>query len=274
MRHEYYSYNKEQLLSAPKIPMEVLEDKPTVFQLIAREMADEIKAHNDAGRTTVFICPVGPIGQYPYFVEIVNRERISLKNCWFINMDEYLGEDMQWIPMDHPLSFRGFMQRTVYSQIDPELNVPEDHRVFPDPNNVTYIPQLIEQLGGVDVCFGGIGINGHLAFNEADPTLTCEEFKELRTRVLPITKETRTANAIGDFGGALEDMPTHCVTIGFHEIYNARKIRLGIFRDWHRAVARRAAYGEMTADFPVSILADHPDALIRMTEFVANLPED
>nr|WP_325303536.1 glucosamine-6-phosphate isomerase [uncultured Dysosmobacter sp.] len=274
MRHEYYSYNKEQLLSAPKIPMEVLEDKPAVFQLIAREMADEIKAHNDAGKTTVFICPVGPIGQYPYFVEIVNRERISLKNCWFINMDEYLGEDMQWIPMDHPLSFRGFMQRTVYSQIDPELNVPEDHRVFPDPNNVTYIPQLIEQLGGVDVCFGGIGINGHLAFNEADPTLTCEEFKELRTRVLPITKETRTANAIGDFGGALEDMPTHCVTIGFHEIYNARKIRLGIFRDWHRAVARRAAYGEMTADFPVSILADHPDALIRMTEFVANLPED
>ena len=274
MRHEYYSYNKEQLLSAPKIPMEVLEDKPAVFQLIAREMADEIKAHNDAGRTTVFICPVGPIGQYPYFVEIVNRERISLKNCWFINMDEYLGEDMQWVPMDHPLSFRGFMQRTVYSQIDPELNVPEDHRVFPDPNNVTYIPQLIEQLGGVDVCFGGIGINGHLAFNEADPTLTCEEFKELRTRVLPITKETRTANAIGDFGGALEDMPTHCVTIGFHEIYNARKIRLGIFRDWHRAVARRAGYGEMTADFPVSILADHPDALIRMTEFVANLPED
>lgn len=274
MRHEYYSYNKEQLLSAPKIPMEVLEDKPAVFQLIAREMADEIKAHNDAGRPTVFICPVGPIGQYPYFVEIVNRERISLKNCWFINMDEYLGEDMQWIPMDHPLSFRGFMQRTVYSQIDPELNVPEDHRVFPDPNNVTYIPQLIEHLGGVDVCFGGIGINGHLAFNEADPTLTCEEFKELRTRVLPITKETRTANAIGDFGGALEDMPTHCVTIGFHEIYNARKIRLGIFRDWHRAVARRAAYGEMTADFPVSILADHPDALIRMTEFVANLPED
>ena len=81
MRHEYYSYNKEQLLSAPKIPMEVLEDKPAVFQLIAREMADEIKAHNDAGRTTVFICPVGPIGQYPYFVEIVNRERISRKTA-------------------------------------------------------------------------------------------------------------------------------------------------------------------------------------------------
>ena len=273
MRHEYYSYNKEQLLSAPKIPMEVLADKPTVFAKIAREMADSIKENNAAGKTTVFICPVGPVGQYPYFVDMVNAERISLKNCWFINMDEYLGDDMKWISTDHPLSFRGFMERTVYSRIDPELNVPEDHRVFPDPDHLDYIPALIEQLGGVDICFGGIGINGHLAFNEADPSLSCEEFKQLKTRVLPISKETRAANAIGDFGGALEDMPTHCVTIGFHEIFHARKIRLGIFRDWHRAVARRAGYGEMTADFPVSILAEHPDALIRMTEFVAELAE-
>lgn len=273
MRHAYYDYTKEQLLSAPKIPMEVMADKPTVFQAIAREMADTIKAKNTAGETTVFICPVGPIGQYPYFVDIVNSERISLKNCWFINMDEYLGDDMQWIPMDHPLSFRGFMEHTVYSKIDPELNVPEDHRVFPDPNNVEYIPALIEKLGGVDVCFGGIGINGHLAFNEADPKLTCEEFKQLKTRVLPISPETRTANAIGDFGGRLEDMPTHCVTIGFNEIYKSRKIRLGIFRDWHRAVARRVGYGEMTTDFPVSMLADHPDVLLRMTEFVAALED-
>lgn len=273
MHHDYYDYTKEQLLSSPKIPMEVMEDKPTVFKAIAREMADEIKMRNEKGEKTVFICPVGPIGQYPYFVDIVNTERISLKNCWFINMDEYLDDDKQWIPMEHPLSFRGFMNRTVYTKIDPELNVPEDHRVFPDPNNITYIPELIEKLGGVDVCFGGIGINGHLAFNEADASLTTEEFKQLKTRVLPITRETRTANAIGDYGGRLEDMPSWCVTIGFNEIFNARKIRLGIFRDWHRAVARRAGYGEKTADFPVSILAEHPDALIRMSEFVANLDD-
>lgn len=271
MRHEYYSYNREQLLSSPRIPLEVYPDKPQVFQVIAREMADEIKAGNQAGKSTVFICPVGPVGQYPYFVDIVNSENISLKNCWFINMDEYLGEDMQWIPMDHPLSFRGFMERTVYSKIKPELNLPEERRIFPDPKDLGRIPALIEELGGVDVCFGGIGINGHLAFNEAEPNLSIEEFKALKTRVLPISRETRAANAIGDFGGALEDMPTHCVTIGFNEIFSARKIRLGIFRDWHRAVARRAAYGETTADFPVSILAEHPDALIRMTEFVAEL---
>ena len=91
--------------------------------------------------------------------------------------------------------------------------------------------------------------------------------------MLPISPETRAANAIGDFGGRLEDMPRWCVTIGFSEIYHSRKIRLGIFRDWHRAVARRCGYGEMTAGFPVSMLAEHPDALIRMTEFVANLDD-
>lgn len=271
MRHEYYSYNKEELLKAPKIPLEVWEDKPQVFEKMAREMADIIKQHNEKGEKTVFICPVGPIGQYPYFVDMVNNENISLKNCWFINMDEYLDDDKNWIDINHPLSFRGFMNRTVYTKIRPELVVPKEQRVFPDPTDVERIPKLIEELGGVDVCFGGIGINGHLAFNEADPTLTTEEFKALKTRVLPITKETRTANAIGDFGGALEDMPKYCITIGFNEIFNARKIRLGIFRDWHRAVARRAAYGEKTADFPVSIIAEHPDALIRMTEYVANL---
>ena len=271
MYHEYYDYDKAQLLSAPKIPMEVMADKPAVFQAIAREMADFIQQQNAAGKTTVFICPVGPIGQYPYFVQIVNAENISLKNCWFFNMDEYLGDDMQWIDKSHPLSFRGFMDRTVYTQIRPELNVPPEQRVFPDPNNLDYIPTMLEKLGGVDICFGGIGINGHLAFNEADASLTCEQFKQLKTRVLPVSPETRAANAIGDFGGRLEDMPTHCVTIGFHEIYTARKIRLGVFRDWHRAVVRRAGYGEMTAGFPVSLLADHPDALIRMTEYVAAL---
>lgn len=273
MRHEYYSYTQEQLLAAPQIPMCVMEDKPTVFRTMAREMADEIITGNRLGKATVFICPVGPVGQYPYFVEMVNTERINLKNCWFINMDEYLDDDMQWISPDHPLSFRGFMERAVYSKIDPELNLPAGHRVFPDPNNLENISTLIEHLGGVDICFGGIGINGHLAFNEADPALTPEQFRQLPTRVLPISRETRTANAIGDFGGALEDMPTHCVTIGFRDIFGARKIRLGVFRDWHRAVVRRAGYGEVSAEFPVSILAEHPDALIRMPRSVASLAE-
>ena len=270
MDHEYYSHTKDRLLLDPKIPLEVLADGPAVFEVMAREMADFIKMRNAQGLTTVFILPVGPVGQYPRFVEIVNREGISLKNCWFFNMDEYLDDNKQWISRDHPLSFRGFMDRVVYSKICPELNVPQQQRIFPDPNDPGRISGLIEGLGGVDICFGGIGINGHLAFNEPEPELSCEAYRALQTRVLAISPETRTANAIGDFGGRLEDMPEWCVTIGFSQIIHARKIRLGVFRDWHRAVVRRAAHGEMTPAFPVSLIAGHPDALIRMTEFVAS----
>ena len=272
MRHAYYSYSKEELVSNnPKLPVIVMEDNAAVFRSMAEEMTEEIKMHNEKGEKTVFICPVGPVGQYPFFVEMVNKERISLKNVWFINMDEYLDDEKKWIEETHPLSFRGFMNREVYGKIDEELLMPEEQRVFPDPENLDYIPNLIEKLGGVDICFGGIGINGHVAFNEADPSMSPEEFLAQKTRVLEITKETRTANAIGDFGGALEDMPHYCVTIGIYEIAHARKIRLGCFRNWHRAVVRRAAYGEATADFPVSFLTGHNDINLKITEFVAAL---
>ena len=274
MKHEYYYYNKEQFLKNPKLPVEVLADNEAVFRAIAAEMAEEIRRKNGLGEKTVFICPVGPVGQYPYFVEIVNREKISLKNVWFLNMDEYLTEEKEWIDESHPLSFRGFMNRTVYGKIDPELVMPEEQRIFPDPRNPGYMAETIERLGGVDICFGGIGINGHLAFNEADDSLSAEEFKALHTRVLEISRETRTANAIGDLNGAIDDMPKFCVTIGMNEIYNAKKVRLGCFRDWHRSVVRHAAYGEVSAHFPATLLQEHPDALLRVTEFVAKLPEE
>ena len=273
MRHEYYTYNKEQLMASPKMPLFCMADNDSVFRQMAEQMADEIEANNGAGRRTVFICPVGPVGQYPYFVDMVNQKGISLKNVWFINMDEYLDEDRQWVPMDHPLSFRGFMERVVYSKIRPELVMPENQRIFPDPCHTERVPELIEELGGVDIAFGGIGINGHVAFNEADPQMTKEEFLAQKTRVLAISPETRAANAIGDFGGALEDMPKYCVTVGIYEIAHARKIRLGCFRNWHRAVVRRAGYGEETADFPVSLLRDHQDITLTFTEYVARLED-
>ena len=188
-------------------------------------------------------------------------------------MDEYLDDEKCWVPEDHPLSFRGFMNRTVYDRIRPELVMPKEQRVFPDPFDTERVPKLIEELGGVDIAFGGIGINGHVAFNEADASLTNEGFLAQKTRVLAITPETRTANAIGDFNGALEDMPHYCVTIGIYEIAHARKIRLGCFRNWHRAVVRRAAYGEPSSDFPVSLLQSHPDLTLTFTDYVAALSD-
>lgn len=274
MMHGYYTFDKAALLgNGPKLPLICMPDNAAVFREMAKQMTEEIKKNNEAGRHTVFICPVGPVGQYPYFAETVNAEQISLKNVWFINMDEYLTDEKKWVDKSHPLSFRGFMDRTVYTKIEPELLMPEAQRVFPDPENLSYIPELIEKLGGVDIAFGGIGINGHVAFNEADPQLSNEDFLAQKTRILQITPETRTANAIGDLNGALEDMPHYCVTIGMHEIAHAKKIRLGCFRSWHRAVVRRAAYGEAGAEFPVTLLQGHADITLSFTDYVAALSD-
>lgn len=148
----------------------------------------------------------------------------------------------------------------------------EAQRVFPDPHNVKAIPELIERLGGVDIAFGGIGINGHLAFNEAQDELTPEEFAGLHTRVLTISRETRVANAIGDLNGAIDAMPKKCITIGMAEILSAKKLRLGVFRDWHRAVVRQAAYGKVSAHFPATLAQRHPDAMIYVNANAAKQP--
>ena len=243
--YEYFHISAADLGKDAKVPVLKLGDSGEVVYEIAMEMVNTIKANNAAGKHTVFICPVGPVGQYPIFVRLVNRDRISLKNCWFINMDEYLTDEGEWVEKSHPLSFRGFMDRTVYTKIDPE-----------------HIQRVIETLGGVDVAFGGIGINGHLAFNEPQDELTADEFAQLPTRVLTISRETRTTNAIGDYNGAIDAMPRKCVTIGMKQILSARKIRLGVFRDWHRAVVRQTAYGEVSAHFPATLIQRHPDAMV------------
>ena len=149
MDKAYYHISEEALGKGAKVALVKMGSSAAVFRAMADKMADCILANNAAGKHTVFICPVGPVGQYPLFVERVNRERISLKNVWFLNMDEYLEDDDTYIDRSSPLSFRGFMDRVVYSQIDPELVMPENQRVFPDPADPAHIDNVIEELGGV-----------------------------------------------------------------------------------------------------------------------------
>ena len=272
MDKAYYHISEEALGEGAKTPLVKMKSSEEVFRAMADKMADCILANNAAGRHTAFICPVGPVGQYPFFVERVNKERISLKNVWFFNMDEYLEDDDHYIDINSPLSFRGFRNRVVYSQIDPELVMPESQRVFPDPAAPARIDKMIEDLGGVDIAFGGIGITGHLAFNEPQPELSCEAFAALPTRTLDIHPETRATNSVGDLGGALECMPKRCVTIGMKQILGAREVCLGVFRDWHRAVVRRAAYGDQTAEFPATLAQNHPHACIYVNDVAAKQP--
>ena len=269
---EYYGYSAGELMQRAALPVRCLPSSEAVFEQLAAEMATLIEAHNAAGRRTVVICPVGPVGHYPYFVRMVNQRRIDLGNCWFFNMDEYLTDGREYIDREDRLSFRGFMAREVYGRIEPSLVMPEAQRRFPDPAAPEKLTELLASLGGADLCIGGIGINGHLAFNEPEPSLDAAAFAERTARVLAISPETRTANAIGDLGGALEDMPRYAVTIGMKEILSAKRVRLGVFRPWHRAVLRRAACGEITSAFPVTLLQSHTDAMLLANDVASELP--
>ena len=258
-------------LTHGKIPVDIFPDKETTFKAMAALMADTIETNNALGKKTLFIVPLGPIGQYKYFAEMVNERRISLRDVTFLNMDEYMVSPTELISPEHKLSFRHTMYELCYNKIDSELLMPESQRIFPNPHNADLIDETIASHGGVDICFGGIGITGHVAFNEPPAEgQSEEEFLNSRTRVVEIREETRVVNSMDDYQGAFYLMPKYAVTIGMKEILGAKKIRLYCFRDWHRSVVKRAIFGEESVSFPASLLQSHPDARIGISEFGAS----
>jgi len=255
-----------------KLQIHVLGDSGAVFYQMALDMVHIIQKNNAKGAPTVLIIPVGPVGQYPFFIRLVQELQLSLKNCYFLNMDEYLDDNQHYIDTTNRLSFRGFMEREVYAQIPHALTIPEEQRFFPDPADPQKIQRVIDEIGGVDMAFGGIGINGHLPFNEAEENVESAVFKNRETRVIEISRETRVANAIGDLHGAIDCMPRYAITIGLKQILQARSIRIGVFRDWHRAVIRQTAFGPVSSHFPSTFLREHDDSIIYVNNVASQRP--
>ena len=241
-----------------RIPVSVFSDNEAVFAHMARVMADVIKARNLANKPTVMIVPLGPTGQYAPLAKIINDEGISLHHTTFLNMDEYMWDEQTLIAPEHPLSFRGAMNREFYDKVSPDLLMPPDQRIFPTAENAELIWAIVQANGGVDLCVGGLGINGHVAFNEPQPGLTAEQFMALPARVVPIAAETLVINGLNEYEGAYELMPRWAVTLGFREISASKRILLGCFRPWHKMVVRKAALYPPTTAFPVTLLGNNP----------------
>ena len=270
----YYRIPPEELGKGGKIPLMVLGDFTEVMCEYALQMLFEVEKNNALGRNTVMIVPCGPTDQHHIFARYVNQRRCSLKNTWIINMDELIDDEGKRYSKDHPQSFRYQMQRELYDRLDPELAPPEDHRIFPDPEDLGAIQRLIDRLGGVDLCMGGIAYNGHIAFNEPEPDMSVEEFAALPTRVIDLTPGTILKNAILDLGGATDVFPSQAVTIGMKEMLPARRILVTMTHVMQRSTVRHALYGEVSASFPVTLLQNHPNAMIMIPKYVAELPFD
>ena len=249
------------------IKFRTVETEWDVYFDMALRMLEEVMKNNAAGKKTVMIVPVGPTQQYPIFARLVNQLSVSLKNVWFFNMDEYMNTPSTTIPNDDKMSFHKRMNDEFYSRVREDLVMPENQRLFPQPGKEKEYDEKIEELGGVDLCLGGLGINGHLAFNEAaeeDDPITAEEFASLGTRVLPITRETRTINAYGYQRGDLRGMPEWCITIGMKQILAARKIYIALNRDWQHGIVKHVLRDKPCAQIPASLLQGHQNV-----EFVA-----
>lgn len=250
----------------------VVEKEWDVYFDMALTMFEEIVKNNQAGKPSVFIVPVGPTDQYPILAKLINSQRVSLKNVHFFNMDEYLVSPTQWISEDDPMSFHGRMKREFYDRVDESLVMPESQRHFPEPGHEKEYDELIAGLGGVDMCFDGLGINGHVAFNEAaeaDDPITADAYADLGTRVLPISRETRAVNAFGYQRGDLAGMPEWCITVGMKQILSSRKVYIALNRPWQSGPLKHVLHGEMVPQWPGSLLRGLPDVRFCMTEDIA-----
>lgn len=243
-----------------KISFKTVKTEWDVYFDMALLMLDEIMRNNEVGKSTVMIVPVGPTEQYPILARLVNQLNVSLKNVHFFNMDEYMITPDKEIDKESPLSFHYRMESEFYSKVKKELVMPEENRHFPHPGEEREYDELIEKLGGVDLCLGGLGINGHIAFNEPpEPgvTVTAEEFANLPTRVLPISRETKTINAYGYQRGDLRGMPEWCITIGMKQILQAKRIYIALNRPWQHGIVKHVLFDEVQSAIPASLLQNH-----------------
>jgi glucosamine-6-phosphate deaminase len=269
-------YEREISPDRSPLPVEIVETDTDLYYHIALTLYFQIEKNNAAGRDSVFILPVGPVYQYRRLVWLCRQRPLDLSRLHCFFMDEYLDERGKRIPPDHPLSFRGFIQRELVEPMPREMKLNVEQVLFPDPDDPADYDRRLDQLGGAGICIAGVGINGHLAFNEAPEPgqqISNEQFKALSTRVIPLTRETIIINSNTALRGAFEGIPKQAVTVGFKQIFDSERIVAYFNRPWQSAVVRKLLFGEITARFPASLLRDHPDVRLVMTREVAGKPE-
>ena len=272
---ECYNITREQLDERCPFPFRIVPDHDALNREAARMIVDLVRQNNQAGRDTSLILPVGPL-LYEPLAEMCNSEKVPLDRLTVFMMDEYLNPDGTPIPTSHPLSFKAFMMRSFVSGLDPALGFSEDRLVFPLPDVLDDVSDRILSIGGVDLCFAGVGISGHLAFNDPpEPGETEKDTGWVRNctaRVVTISRESNTQMALGGTHGNWSIIPGQAVTVGMKEILASKKICLTFMRTWHAGTMRRALFGPVSADCPGSLVQEHPNVEVIMTELAAQPP--
>jgi len=250
--------NPEEVIKKAGDRLIVCEDLEELHLKFAEDIFNKIHKNNENNKPTNLILPIGPIGQYPFLVDMVKKNNLSLSNCRFFFMDEYCDESGFALKINHPLSFKRIAKATLLLPLK-EYGIEDSHIIFPNEENINNIRNKIVEIGGIDSCYGGIGVHGHIAFNEPNINIATSN-----PRKVNLNKYTITINSIrANVGGNLENFPKEAYTIGMKQILEAKRIRLycrnGSPYDWANTILRIALFGEPGDDYPVTHIRNHPD---------------
>lgn len=216
------------------------------------------EARPTAEKPFVLGLPTGssPIGTYRLLAKAVKEGRVSFRHVVTFNMDEYIG-----LPEEHPESYHSFMRTNLFDHIDcPPENIHILNGNAPDPEKECRdYEEAIRAAGGIDLFLGGVGVDGHIAFNEPFSSLTS------RTRVKTLTHDTRVANS-RFFGGDPEKVPARAMTVGVGTVMDAREVLI-ICNGYAKARALQAAVeGPVCQQATISALQMHPKGIIVCDE--------
>ncbi len=232
-------------------------DRMSVYA--ADYVINRINEHNKRyDRPFVLGLPTGssPIGMYRELVKAVSEGRVSFRNVVTFNMDEYVG-----LPEEHSESYHSFMHRHLFDHIDcPKENIHILNGYADDlMKECADYEKAIESYGGIDLFVGGIGPDGHIAFNEPYSSFSS------RTRIKTLTKDTRIANS-RFFGGNPDDVPQCALTVGVATVMDAREVLI-LCNGHNKARALYAAVeGPICQAWTISALQNHPRGVIVCDE--------
>lgn len=192
-----------------------------------------------------------PIGLYKELIKRNSQGRISFKDCITYNLDEYCG-----ISPENEQSYKYFMNHNLFDYTDfkkENLHIPNAYDGNYEQAGRQYDAQIAAS-GGIDLQLLGIGLNGHIGFNEPSDFFTKE------THVVNLTENTIEANS--RFFDDIKDVPTKAVTMGMYSIMTAKKILMVINGEKKYNIFKEATEGKITPSCPATILQLHPDVIV------------
>ena len=196
-----------------------------------------------------------PVGAYKKIVEAYNNGEVDFSGVTTINLDEYRG-----IKRNHEQSYWSFMQENLFKHV----NVREDHIFIPNGENLNSeevcreYDKIIETAGGIDMQLLGIGLDGHIGFNEP-----ADHF-EKNTHCVELTESTIEANK--RFFESKDEVPRQAYTMGVQTIMLARRIVIVVSGENKADIVRQAFFGPVTPRVPASILQLHTDVSVVADE--------